>query len=109
MMEDKPRVFSIVDMEGNCEDIRKKVYGFLEISLEDYEYITLKQIASLLKEHSVGLDDNDRVLITQESLDDVVYLVEQWVLGFMLARDAANCDMKCYWDDETNEIMIMGD
>lgn len=108
-MKNKSKVFSIVDMEGNCEDIRKKVYGFLEISLEDYEYITLKQIASLLKESSLGLDDNDRVLITQEFLDDVLYIVEEWVLGFMLARDVANCDMKCYWDNEANCIMIMGD
>ena len=101
------RIFAITDMEGICEKMRKKVYKYLEIKVSDYEYVTLKQISSLIKQKSWGLNEQDRYLIDQEILDNTTYIVEQMVVGFMLAKDLANSSMDCYWDDKTNDMMLL--
>jgi len=101
------KIVAIKDMEGVCKKIRNKVYKYLEIKVSDYEYVTLKQISSLIKQNSLGLNEDDRYLINQEILDNISYTVEQMVVGFMLAQDLANGDMDCYWDDKYNDLMIL--
>ena len=102
-----PKEVAIVDMEGLCIDLKNELYSLLGIDEKDYDYITTKQIAGIVKENSTGTNDQDRYLITQERLDDVKYVLEQFVAGFMLAKDAAAGGIDCYWDDEINDMMIL--
>lgn len=98
---------TINDMEGLCETIKQTIYTELDLDPNGYEYVTTKQIAGLVKEYSLGLTNEDRYMIDQESLDNIYFAVQELVVGFMFAKDVANSDISCYWDDELNEMMIM--
>lgn len=105
MSDDLP--VAVTDMEGLCEKIKQTIYSELDLDPNGYEYVTTKQIAGLVKEYSLGLNSEDRYMINQENLDDIHFAVQELVVGFMFARDMANGETNCYWDDELNEIMIM--
>lgn len=78
---------------------------------EDYaenldEYISLQQVYNIIAKESVGLDDEDRYILSEESNEVIFENIRVWIYNCGLAKLAGNDMIECAWDDESNEMVF---
>lgn len=100
--------YSIVDLNGYAKTIRDgAAKSFTETYTENLdEFISLDQIIGLIEENSVGKDEEDNYLITQENFNDIFEEVRNRLYTVGLSRLAAKGLIECAWDDEANEMVF---
>ena len=100
--------YSIVDLEGYANSIRESAAkSFTETYTENLdEFISIDQVIGLVKEHSVGKDEKDNYLITEENFNEIFEAVRDRLYTVGLSRLAAKGLVECAWDDETNEMVF---
>ena len=113
-MFDENTVFVISDIEGFCDatrdlvaydlhgDSRKKS---VEENLDDF--ITLKQIESIVQDLSLDTDHNDdEIRINIDIYEDIIEEVSSQIYGTALAKLAADGFLESAWDENLNDMVF---
>jgi hypothetical protein len=100
--------YSIIDFDGFCDSIRK---GAADSFTEKYEenlddFISVQQVANIVKSKSLGQDDDGYYVISEEIFDDIFADIRDWLYGVGLARLAAKGHVECAWDNDINEMVF---
>ena len=93
--------YSIVDLEGYANSIRESAAkSFTETYTENLdEFISIDQVIGLVKEHSVGKDEEDNYLITEENFNEIFEAVRDRLDTVGLSRLAAKGLVECACPD----------
>lgn len=99
-MQNEP-LMKITNIKGVAKHIGKDTAKEMMIPIREMkQYITPKEISSIIKQYSV-VKDNEYYMNTK-ILEKVFTEVKNWVLGIQLAK-MASCDkMDTMWDEEQN-------
>jgi hypothetical protein len=102
-------VYAITDIDGYIYQMREVAANNIsensnEENLDDY--ISLGQMKNLLKEHCLGLDDNDRPLLNEKTNEKIFEETSIWIHSVGLAKLAAKDILECAWDNELNEMVF---
>ena len=100
--------YSIVDLEGCAKDIRESAAkSFTETYTENLdEFISIDQVIGLVKENSVGIDDDNNYMITEDTFENIFEAVRDRLYSVSLARLAAKGLVECAWDNESNDMVF---
>jgi hypothetical protein len=97
-------VYAIKDLNDYASQLRqlsaKSISENYTENLDDF--ITLGQLISLIMEKSQGFDENNHILIDEETNEDLFYIVCDWIYGVGLSRLASQNLVECAWDDQQN-------
>lgn len=101
-------IYSINDLEKYAKSIRKNAaLSFTEHYDEDLDsYISVKQVENLIVANSIGTDEDDYLLIDEDSYNKTFDEVRTWLYNVGLAKLAAENQVECAWDDNINEMVF---
>ena len=100
--------YSIMDLEGFAVSLRE---GVAKSFSDDYsenldEFISINQVISLIKEQSLGKDDEGYYLINEDIFEVVFNNVRDCLYGSALAKLASKGYVECAWDNESNSMVF---
>lgn len=100
--------YSITEFDGFCDSIRTQVAAsFAESYSENLDdYISIGQVKNLVKEKSIGRNENGEYLITAEIFDDIFDELRIWIYNVGLAKLAAKDLVEVYLDTATDEFVF---
>ena len=100
--------YSITEFDGFCDSLRTQVAAsFCESYSENLdEYISLGQVQNLVKQKSIGRNENGEYLITAEIFDDMFDELRIWIYNVGLAKLAAKDLLEVYLDTATDEFVF---
>jgi hypothetical protein len=98
--------YSIVDLKGFAVSIRS---GAAKSFSEDYsenldEFISINQVINVIKQNSLGQDDEEYYVINELIFDDIFNEIRNWLYEVGLAKLAAKGYVDCAWDNESNSM-----
>lgn len=101
-------IHAIMNLDRYAAYIRKRAALSLA---EDYkedldEFVTIRQTADMIVEHSMGQDEDGHYLINEESHSMLFESVRTRLYNCGLSKLAAGGMLECAWDDETNEMVF---
>lgn len=107
-MDDK--IYAITDTLGYANDIRKAAADNLcedGNSTEDLnDYISIEQIVNLIEDECLGLDDENRYLLNEDTNAKIFDIVTIWIHNVGMAKLAGANLLECAWDDELNDMVF---
>lgn len=100
--------YSIIDLEGYAKAMRDGAASSFE---KDYtenldDFITIPQVINMIKENTLGLDEEGNYLINEDIFDDVFNNIREQLYEVALAKLAAKGLIECAWDDESNDMVF---
>ena len=101
-------IFTIVDLTRYAASMRKNAVLSLSDDVESNldQFITLSEVGQLIKNNSVGEDEEGNYLITEDTFNQTFDEIRTWIEGVVLANLAAQDKIECAWDDEANEMVF---
>lgn len=101
-------LYAIINLEGYASEMRQAAANSLSSDYDDNldDYISIKQMINLVKEHCAGFDDEDRPLLNEETNEDIYESTVTWIHNVGLAKLAAKDLVQCAWDDKANEMVF---
>ena len=103
------KVYAITDLDGYVSQMRKEAAKNISDSYENDnldEYISLNQMIGLVDAHSLGIDEESRYLLDEDSNEDIFNEVVIWIHNAGLAKLASQNLVECAWDDDTNQMIF---
>lgn len=100
--------YSVIDLEGYAYSVRDAAAkSFTETYNENLdEFISINQIIELIRENSIGKDEDNNYLITQDIFEEIFEEIRNRLYTVGLAKLAAKGLVECAWDDESNEMIF---
>ena len=100
--------YSITDLVGYAQSVRNAVASDLKADYTENldDFITIEQVIGLVRDYSIGFDENDNFLINEEINGQICDDIQKWIFNAGLAKLAANGFIECAWDDEINEMIF---
>jgi|688.fasta_scaffold400786_3 hypothetical protein len=100
--------YSVLDLDAYADSIRSAAASSL---CENYtenldDFITINQVKDIISNHIVGIDENDRYIVDEDSFNDTFEEVSIWLHEVGLAKLAAAGKLECAWDDESGEMIF---
>ncbi len=109
----KSKSFSIIDLEGFAKSMRLAASVALaeQQSGEDREedlddYISLRQTTDLIKNRSLGKDEEDNYIINKKIFNRILDELGEWIYGVGLSKLASGGFVECVWDDKSNTMIF---
>ena len=101
-------VYSINNLKLYAESIRKNAaLSFCENYSENlYDYISIGQMIDIMKQNSIGMDDDGNYLIDEDSYDLIFDETRTRLYNVGLTKLAAEGKIECAWDDDKNEMIF---
>ena len=101
-------VYSILNMEEYARHIRKNAgLSFADTEHQNLDnFISIKQVCTIIADHSLGLDDNNRYLIDTNGYDIACDQVREQIYEVALCRLAARGSLECAWDNSANKMIF---
>lgn len=101
-------VYAITNLEGYVAGIRETAAQSLsEDNTEDLDqFITIQQAIDFVKENCVGIDEENRFLLDENSNQKIFEMVTLRIYNVGLAKLAAKDLIQCAWDDSLNEMVF---
>ena len=97
--------YELKDMDGFAKTIGLHVAETVGIPRKQLkQYIKVFNIKEISKQYCT--EENGRYYIDDQSVDDIVQDVTNWVVGIDLAKLAASDKLECYWEDDINEMVF---
>lgn len=100
--------YAIVDLEKYSVELRK--YAAEHISPNNNEdldsYITIPQVYSIIEENCIGIDEEGRYLLDEDTNNLVFDDITTRIYNVGLAKLAACGKIECAWDSEENEMVF---
>lgn len=106
-MENK--VYAITDLNGYASQMRLEAVKAISDNYENDnldEYISINEVVGIVDAHSLGMDENNRYLLDEESNEDVFDEVTVWINNIGLAKLAGKNLVECAWDNEANQMVF---
>ena len=103
------KVYAVTDLNGYVSDMRLVAAQSLSENCEQDNldhYISLDQMIGIVKQKSVGLDDQNRYLLNEDANEKIFEEVAIWIHNAGLAKLAAMDLIECAWDDESDEMVF---
>lgn len=100
--------YSITDLLAYATHTRDSVASEMKPDYKDNldDFITVNQILDIVKEHSLGVDDDNCFIINEEIHNDIFDSIEIRIFNVGLAKLAASGAIECAWDDKENEMVF---
>lgn len=100
--------YAIVDLEGYCNALRLQVGEEMDAKIpkEIDQYITMKQVESLIEERCLGHNEYGHLMINEEIHNNVCDSISERIQNVGLAKLAADNVLECAWDDTINEMVF---
>lgn len=100
--------YSITDLQNYALYIRDNAASSLAENYTENldEFISLKQVINLIKQRSLGLDDNGDIIIDSNAFDNTFDDIRIWLYGVGLAKLAAKGLVECAWDNDLNQMVF---
>lgn len=70
------------------------------------EYITIEQVCSIVKENCLGLTEDNKYMLDEDSNENIFESVRVRIYNVGLAKLAAQDLIECAWDNEENEMVF---
>lgn len=101
-------IYAIVDLEGYAREMRDCAAKSLCNEYQDNldEYISINQMINLVKRECLGLDDNERPLLNEDTNIKIYESTVTWINNVGLAKLAAKGLVECAWDNKTNSMIF---
>ena len=101
-------VYAITDLEGYASQMREAAANSIcENHNDDIDsYISLNQMINLIKSECLGVDDEDRLLLDEDTNERIFENTAIWIHHVGLAKLAAQDLVECAWDDKDNEMVF---
>lgn len=101
-------IYAIVDLEGYATEMRNAAAKSISTSYEENidDFITIKQMISIVKENCIGFDDQNRPLLNEDTNEMIYESAVSWINGIGLAKLAGKGFIECAWDDKNNEMIF---
>lgn len=101
-------IYSIINLEKYANYIRKRAaVSYCEDYKENLdEFINVKQVCGLIKEFSIGNDEDGRCLISEEGCDKLLEAIKTRLYTCGLSKLAVAGKLECAWDQEKNEMIF---
>jgi len=101
-------IYSIVNIEKYAMSMRKNAALSLgeDSPSQLDQYISIPTVIDLIKNNSLGVDEDNNPTINEDAFNDTFDEVRAWIEGVVLARLAAEDKIECAWDDKTDEMIF---
>jgi hypothetical protein len=101
-------VYSVTDLQKYAESIRKNAaLSFAEYADENLdEFISIGQVINIIIANSIGEDEDDNLLIDENSYNKMFDEVRVWLYNVGLAKLASAGRVECAWDNDANEMIF---
>jgi hypothetical protein len=101
-------VHAIMNLEKYAAYIRRRAaLSFSEDHEENLDdFITIAQTSSLIEEHSVGRDEEGRLLIDEDANKKLFEAVRVMLYNAGLSKLAAKDLLECAWDEKKGEMVF---
>jgi hypothetical protein len=101
-------IYAISNLDAYADEMRVAAANSIS---KDYsenldDFITIHQLKNLIKQYSSGIDEQDRVILDDDAIDDIFYATADWIYGVALSRLASKNLIECAWDDEENNMVF---
>ena len=100
--------YSITDLQNYALYIRDNAASSLAENYTENldEFISLNQVINLIKQRSLGLDDNGDIVIDSNAFDNTFDDIRIWLYGVGLAKLAGKGLIECAWDNDLNQMVF---
>lgn len=100
--------YSINDLQGFAEGIRDgAAKSFSENYTENLdEFVSIEQVINLIKQHSLEVDEDSNLIISERIFDQIFDALREWLYGVGLSKLASKGYIECAWDDTINEMVF---
>lgn len=105
----KEEVYAITDLKGYVSQMRNEAAKSLTDTPESDnldDYISLDQMIGIVKQKSLGIDDENRFLLNEEANEQIFEETAIWIHNIGLAKLAALDLIECAWSDEDNDMVF---
>jgi hypothetical protein len=101
-------VYCIMNLDKYADFIRKRAADDLaENNGENLdEFVTITQTIGLIRENSIGIDEQDRLMLDDKAYEELLEAVTKRIYNSGLAKLASKNLIECAWDDEKNEMVF---
>lgn len=101
-------IFCIMNLEKYADFVRKKAAAsFSENYKDDIDgFMTVAQAVDMVKENSLGTDEEKRYLIDDKSYEELFEAMKTRIYNAGLSKLAASGHLECAWDEEKNEMIF---
>lgn len=102
-------VYAILDLNSYVTQLREAAAKSFSSDVETdnlNEYISIDQMINLVKNKSLGVDDEDRFLLNEDANEQIFEEIAIWIHNVCLAKLAAKDLIECAWDDEYGEMIF---
>jgi len=101
-------IYAINNLDAYADEMRVAAANSIS---KDYsenldDFITIHQLKNLIKQYSSGTDEQDRVVLDDDAIDDIFYATADWIYSVALSRLASKNLIECAWDDEENNMVF---
>lgn len=103
--------YAIQDIEGYASSMRSlciqnNVSGESTTEVNADEYITLKEVMSLITQYCNELTEEGQIIVTEETHTKIFNEMSDWVYGIGLAKLASKNLVECAWDIDQNNMIF---
>jgi len=101
-------VYCIMNLEKYAEFVRKKAASSFSENYKDEinGLVTVAQAILMVKENSIGLDENDKYLIDDKAYETLFEHMKTRIYNSGLSKLAASGHLECAWDEKRNEMVF---
>jgi hypothetical protein len=101
--------YAITDLYGYATQMREFAAknisdNYQNDNLEDY--ITLSQMANLVRSECLGFDLKNRPILNEQINDSIFEKTSVWIYNAGLSKLASKNLVECAWDDKKNEMIF---
>lgn len=104
------RTYALTDVHGYAFDMRSAAADHIcedSSSTEDLNnYISIDQIINIIEDESLGLDDENRYLLNEETNEKIFDTIAIWIHNIGMSKLAGQDLLECAWDDELNDMVF---
>lgn len=97
-----------MNLEKYADFVRKKAAAtFSENYNDDIDgFMTVTQAVAMVKEKSLGIDEDQRYLIDDRAYEDLFEAMKTRIYNAGLSKLAASGHLECAWDEKKNEMVF---
>ena len=101
-------IYSIINLKKYASYVRNRAaLSYAKDYKENLnDFITIGQVCGLIKEFSIGKDENKKYLMSEEGYESLYESIRLRLYNSGLSKLAVNGYLECAWDDEKNEMIF---
>lgn len=101
-------IHCILNLEKYAEAVRDSAAKYFAENYDENldEFITINQTCTIITENSIGMDENQRYLINEESYEVAFEEIKLRLYNSGLSKLAAQDLIECAWDNNENKMIF---